>query len=109
MMNFDGSQDSVSTLAHELGHAFHNVVLAPRTPDAARLPMALAETASIFCETLLFEHAAAGATDDAERLALLDVHLVGATQTGRRHSQPVPVRDRAVLAPAPHRACRSPT
>jgi oligoendopeptidase F len=81
MMNFDGSQDSVSTLAHELGHAFHNVVLAPRTPMQRRLPMALAETASIFCETLLFEHAAAGATDDAERLALLDVHLVGATQT----------------------------
>ncbi len=81
MMNFDGSQDSVSTLAHELGHAFHNVVLAPRTPMQRRLPMALAETASIFCETLLFEHAAAGATDDGERLALLDVHLVGATQT----------------------------
>ena len=27
MMNFDGSQDSISTLAHELGHAFHNVTL----------------------------------------------------------------------------------
>ena len=81
MMNFDGSQDSVSTLAHELGHAFHNVVLAPRSPMQRRLPMALAETASIFCETLLFEHAAALATDDGERLSLLDVHLVGATQT----------------------------
>ena len=81
MMNFDGSQDSVSTLAHELGHAFHNVTLAERTPLQRRLPMALAETASIFCETLLFEHAAQEADDDAERLALLDVHLVGATQT----------------------------
>ena len=81
MMNFDGSQDSISTLAHELGHAFHNVTLAERTQLQRRLPMALAETASIFCETLLFEHAAQQATDDAERLALLDVHLVGATQT----------------------------
>jgi len=81
MMNFDGSQDSISTLAHELGHAFHNVTLAPRTQLQRRLPMALAETASIFCETLLFEHAAQRATDDGERLALLDVHLVGATQT----------------------------
>jgi pepF/M3 family oligoendopeptidase len=81
MMNFDGSQDSVATLAHELGHAFHNVVLAPRTPMQRRLPMALAETASIFCETLLFEHATAAATDDGERLAILDVQLVGATQT----------------------------
>jgi oligoendopeptidase F len=81
MMNFDGSHDSVSTLAHELGHAFHNVVLAPRSALQRRLPMALAETASIFCETLLFEHSAANAADDGERLALLDVHLVGATQT----------------------------
>jgi pepF/M3 family oligoendopeptidase len=81
MMNFDGSQDSVSTLAHELGHAFHNVTLAARTPLQRRLPMALAETASIFCETLLFEHAAEQAHDDGERLALLDVHLVGVTQT----------------------------
>jgi len=81
MMNFDGSHDAISTLAHELGHAFHNVTLADRTPLQRRLPMALAETASIFCETLLFEHAAQHASDDAERLALLDVHLVGATQT----------------------------
>jgi pepF/M3 family oligoendopeptidase len=81
MMNFDGSQDSVSTLAHELGHAFHNVALAPRTPLQRRLPMALAETASIFCETLLFEHAASRAADPGERLSLLDTHLVGVTQT----------------------------
>jgi oligoendopeptidase F len=81
MMNFDGSQDSISTLAHELGHAFHNVALAPRTPLQRRLPMALAETASIFCETLLFEHAARRAADPGERLSLLDTHLVGVTQT----------------------------
>jgi pepF/M3 family oligoendopeptidase len=80
MMNFDGSFNSVSTLAHELGHAFHNVALANRTPLQRRLPMALAETASIFCETLLFERAADQATDDTERLALLDTHLLGATQ-----------------------------
>jgi oligoendopeptidase F len=42
--------------------------------------MALAETASIFCETLLFEHAVALAADDGERLALLDTHLVGGSQ-----------------------------
>ena len=80
MMNFDGSHNSVTTLAHELGHAFHNVALADRTPLQRRLPMALAETASIFCETLLFEQAAAQADDDQERLALLDTHLVGASQ-----------------------------
>jgi oligoendopeptidase F len=81
MMNFDGSLDAVSTLAHELGHAYHNTALAPRTPIQRRTPMALAETASIFCETLLFEAAVAGADDDARRLALLDTHLVGTTAT----------------------------
>ncbi len=42
--------------------------------------MALAETASIFCETLLFQTALAHTTDATERLALLDTYLVGATQ-----------------------------
>ncbi len=80
LMNFDGSHEAVSTLAHELGHAYHNVALAPRTPLQRRLPMALAETASIFCETLLFETALADAQSDTERLALLDSQLVNATQ-----------------------------
>ncbi len=80
MMNFDGSNESVSTLAHELGHAYHNVALADRTPLQRRTPMALAETASIFCETLLFETAVAGVVDARARLALLDTYLVGATQ-----------------------------
>jgi pepF/M3 family oligoendopeptidase len=80
MMNFDGSHDSVSTLAHELGHAFHNVALAGRTPLQRRTPMALAETASIFCETLLFENSVAQVEAESERLALLDTYLVGASQ-----------------------------
>jgi pepF/M3 family oligoendopeptidase len=80
MMNFDGSLDSVTTLAHELGHAFHNVALANRTPIQKRTPMALAETASIFCETLLFESSVAAVDEDAARLALLDVYLVSASQ-----------------------------
>jgi oligoendopeptidase F len=80
MMNFDGSLDSVTTLAHELGHAFHNVALADRTPIQRRTPMALAETASIFCETLLFEQSAAKVEEAGERAALLDVYLGGANQ-----------------------------
>ena len=80
MMNFDGSLDSVSTLAHELGHAYHNVALADRTPLQRRTPMALAETASIFCETLLFENTVVQAGADNERLSILDVYLVNASQ-----------------------------
>ena len=73
------SFDSVQTLAHELGHAYHNTQLAGLTPLQRRLPMALAETASIFCETLVV---AAGLQDAAggERLALLDTDLQGAAQ-----------------------------
>ena len=60
---------------------------------AAATPMALAETASIFCETLLFETAVARATDDRRRLALLDTLSRRRDAGGRRHPQPVPVRD----------------
>jgi pepF/M3 family oligoendopeptidase len=79
MMNFAGTFDSVSTLAHELGHAYHNANLADRTPMQRQTPMALAETASIFCETILVQSGLAGAAP-ATRLALLDTDLTGATQ-----------------------------
>lgn len=79
LVNFDGSFDSVSTLAHELGHAYHNTNLAARPALMRRTPMALAETASIFCETILVQAGLEGA-DDAQRLALLNVDLQGACQ-----------------------------
>jgi pepF/M3 family oligoendopeptidase len=71
LMNFDGSFTAVSTLAHELGHAYHNLCLKERTPIQRSIPMTLAETASIFCETLIFEGAVAKA-DKKERIALID-------------------------------------
>jgi oligoendopeptidase F len=79
LMNFDGSFDSAQTLAHELGHAYHNLNLASRPPLLRPTPMALAETASIFCETIMVQSGLAAADDDA-RLALLGVDLVGTTQ-----------------------------
>jgi oligoendopeptidase F len=79
LLNWSGSLDSVQTTAHELGHAYHNVQLAQRTPLQRRLPMALAETASIFCETLMVEAGLASAPGN-DRLALLDVDLQGSTQ-----------------------------
>lgn len=79
LMNFDGSFDSVQTLAHELGHAYHNTQLADRTPYQRQTPMALAETASIFCETVMVEHGLATA-DDAARLNILEVDLQGSCQ-----------------------------
>jgi oligoendopeptidase F len=79
LMNFDGSIDAVHTLAHELGHAYHNTALRPRTPLQRSTPMALAETASIFCETILTDRALEAAAG-GERLALLEADLQGACQ-----------------------------
>ncbi|HTU28735.1 MAG TPA: M3 family oligoendopeptidase [Solirubrobacteraceae bacterium] len=79
LMNFDGSFDSAQTLAHELGHAYHNLCLASRPPLLRPTPMALAETASIFCETIMVQSGLASADDNA-RLALLNVDLVGTAQ-----------------------------
>jgi pepF/M3 family oligoendopeptidase len=78
-LNWIDSLDSVQTTAHELGHAFHNVTLAGRTHLQRRLPMALAETASIFCETLVID-AGLRQLEGADRLALLDLDLAGANQ-----------------------------
>ncbi|MGA1143163.1 MAG: M3 family metallopeptidase, partial [Ilumatobacteraceae bacterium] len=79
LLNWSGSVDSAQTTAHELGHAYHNTQLAHRTPMQRSLPMALAETASIFCETLVVEEGLSRLQGD-ERLALLDVDLQGAAQ-----------------------------
>jgi pepF/M3 family oligoendopeptidase len=81
LCNFDGSFDSVQTLAHELGHAYHNLNLGDRTPIQRSTPMALAETASIFCETIMVQAGMAAVGDDPDgRLALLDGDLSGACQ-----------------------------
>jgi oligoendopeptidase F len=79
-LNWSGSVDSAQTTAHELGHAYHNTQLAHRTELQRRMPMALAETASIFCETLVVEEGLRHLTG-RDRLALLDVNLLGAVQT----------------------------
>lgn len=79
LLNFDGSFRAVQTLAHELGHAYHNVTLADRTPLQRQLPMALAETASIFCETIMVADGLATAAPD-ERLVLIEGDLQSACQ-----------------------------
>ena len=79
LLNWAGSVESAQTTAHELGHAYHNTTLAERTPLQRRVPMALAETASIFCETLAVE-AGLARLEGSERLALLDVDLAGSNQ-----------------------------
>ncbi|HRK21969.1 MAG TPA: M3 family metallopeptidase [Fimbriimonadaceae bacterium] len=79
-MNFKPAFGSVSTLAHELGHAYHNLCLKDRKPLQRGTPMTLAETASIFCETLIRQ---AGLREGSEedRLEILEASIMGSVQT----------------------------
>ena len=79
MANFEGSYSSVSTLAHELGHAYHNACLDDCSVLMSDYPMPLAETASIFNETLLMEKTLATA-DDRTRITLLEQQIGDAAQ-----------------------------
>jgi len=79
LCNFDGSLDQVMTLAHELGHGFHNhcAFQAGKTQLQTRTPMTLAETASIMNETIMFHALLKNAASPAEELALLETKLLG--------------------------------
>ena len=82
LSNFDGSFDQVSTLAHELGHAFHNecVYQADKTALQQLTPMTLAETASTMCETIATEAVLSSNPDPQEELAVLEAQLQNASQ-----------------------------
>lgn len=82
LMNFEGSLDSVSTLAHELGHGFHNHCMfkAGRSELQRTTPMTMAETASIMCETILVDAALKQAENEQEELAILETSILGDAQ-----------------------------
>ena len=69
-MTYGGTFGGATTLAHELGHAYHAWLLRERPYFATHYPMALAETASTFCETLIMDAALDAAAGEQE-LALL--------------------------------------
>lgn len=77
MLNFDGSFDTVSTMAHELGHAFHNECMfkVNRTEWQRVDPMTLAETASIMCETIVTDALRSRTESPAEEIGLLEATL----------------------------------
>lgn len=80
LLNFTGSLSDVSTLAHELGHGYHGDVISNEAPLNWSYPMPLAETASIFCETIVMNKLYAGLNTDEERLSVLEISLQGDTQ-----------------------------
>jgi len=77
-MTFGGSFDNLSTLAHELGHAYHHWIIKDLPAFASQYPMTLAETASIFNELLVTDAALERAEKPDERLMLLDQKLQNA-------------------------------
>jgi oligoendopeptidase F len=72
MMNFTGQLNDALTLAHELGHGLHDVLAADRNHVFDyHPPLTLAETASVFGETLTFDAVMAQEKDPRVRLSLL--------------------------------------
>jgi pepF/M3 family oligoendopeptidase len=79
LANYIASYDGASTLAHELGHGYHNLNLRDRTALQSTTPMTLAETASIFCETII-RSAALQSANQKEQLNILEFSLLGSCQ-----------------------------
>lgn len=79
LANFDGSFSNMTTLAHELGHAFHGDCLKDEHLMNSGYTMPIAETASIFCETIVV-NAALKEADKKEAFTILEANLQGAGQ-----------------------------
>ena len=80
LTNFDGLFTDVVTLAHELGHAFHNQCVDSHRVLNHDYSMPLAETASTFNECIIMNAAIKAAENDDEKLALIESQLQDATQ-----------------------------
>ena len=75
LTNYDGTFGAIDTLAHELGHAFHNRMLEGHRRLNNDYPMPVAETASTFNEVHLGHYALSKAANNEEKLALLENDL----------------------------------
>ena len=80
-MTFGGTFRSTTTLAHELGHGYHNHVLRDTPPARRHVPSTLAETASVFAENIVRDAALDAAHSDQARLAMLDARLSSGVAT----------------------------
>jgi len=74
-MTYSGSMSNVSTLAHELGHAFHSYALKPMHTLNRNYAMNVAETASTFAEMIVADAAVKEAETKAEKIALVEDKL----------------------------------
>jgi oligoendopeptidase F len=81
MLNYTARRRDVLTLAHELGHGVHAALAAPQGVFHQSTPLTLAETASVFGETLVFGRLLDAAATPASRLSLLSESIEGAIAT----------------------------
>jgi len=81
MLNWTDRRRDVLTLAHELGHGMHAALAQPRGILEQHTPLTLAETASVFGETLVFRRLLDAAETPASRLALLAENIEGSIAT----------------------------
>jgi oligoendopeptidase F len=81
MLNYTAKRRDVLTIAHELGHGLHAALAQPRGVFHQSTGLTVAETASVFGETLVFERLLDTVPDGAERLALLADQIDGMVAT----------------------------
>lgn len=79
LSSFDGSFSSMITLAHELGHGYHGACLMKEEYLNSDYPMPIAETASIFCETIAKE-AALKTANEEEAFSILENDISDSAQ-----------------------------
>lgn len=80
LTNFSGTTSDILTLAHELGHAYHHFCIKDLDYNLCSYPMTLAETASIFSETMVTNSMLKSA-NLSEKINLLEMHLSDSCQT----------------------------
>ena len=81
MLNYTSRRRDVLTLAHELGHGVHFALAAEQGIFHQGTPLTLAETASVFGETIVFGRLLEEDSSPASRLALLAENIEGALAT----------------------------
>ncbi|WP_342562873.1 M3 family oligoendopeptidase [Paenibacillus sp. FSL R7-0345] len=74
-MTYSGTPSNVSTLAHELGHAYHSFLLDDQPFFNQNYAMNVAETASTFAEVIVSDAQVKAASDEDEKLALLEAKI----------------------------------
>jgi pepF/M3 family oligoendopeptidase len=79
LTNFGGSFSDVTTLAHELGHAYHHHCITDLDYSLQHYPMTLAETASIFAETIVMQDIISKSTG-FDKARLIEQHLQDSCQ-----------------------------